>query len=113
MIVMRLKKDVRQKLMAVLDRMLMAEKWGALQIDIIDFAGFLFWTCDEKVSRFTAGDAPLLWKLKTGERSPRWMQNGECSISPIYLHHLGWLKNGEQKMCLAWPHVSPPRFDLF
>jgi hypothetical protein len=39
---MRLKKDVRQKLMAVLDRMLMVEKWGALQIDIIDFAGFLF-----------------------------------------------------------------------
>ncbi len=70
MIVMRLKKDVRQRLMAVLDRILMVEKWGALQFDILDFAGFLFWTCDEKVSRFTAVDAPLLWKLKTGERSP-------------------------------------------
>ncbi len=32
MIVMRLKKDVRQKLMAVLDRMLMVEKMGSIAV---------------------------------------------------------------------------------
>jgi hypothetical protein len=31
-IVMRLKKDVRQKLMAVLDRMLMVEKMGSIAV---------------------------------------------------------------------------------
>jgi hypothetical protein len=81
--------------------MLIVEKWGALQFHIIDFAGFLFRTCDDKVSGFTAGGVPLLWNLQNGERSFRWRKNGECSISPVYLHHLGWFKNGEHKIWLV------------
>jgi hypothetical protein len=74
--------------------------WQVIGSKISETAKIFSETDNIKAIHWRAKLLEILWKLKNGERFFRWRKNGECSISPVYIHHHGWFKNGEHKIWL-------------